>query len=52
MENSTVMEFTDRPMEQSVVDAGKKENVCNGMTSRPLIQSSEPEPELKLLTTT
>jgi len=46
MVNSTVMEFTDRPMELSVVDAGKKENVCSGTTSRPLNTN---EPELKII---
>ena len=46
MENNTVTVFTDRPMEQSVVDAGKKASVCNGTTSRPLRTS---EPELKII---
>ena len=46
MENSMVTAFTDRPMELSVVDAGKKASVCNGTTSRPLITS---EPELKII---
>ena len=46
MENNTVTVFTDRPTELSVVDAGKKENVCNGTTSRPLRTS---EPELKII---
>jgi len=44
--NSTVMEFTDRPMELSVVDAGKKASVCSGTTSRPLNTN---EPELKII---
>jgi len=41
--NSTVMEFTDKPMELSAVDAGKKESVCSGTTSRLLMITSEPE---------
>jgi len=44
--NSMVMEFTDRLTELSAVDVGKKESVCNGMTSRLLNTN---EPELKLI---
>ena len=44
--NSTETEFTDKPTELNAVDAGKKENVCSGTTSRRSIARM---PELKII---
>jgi len=41
-----VTEFTDKPTELNAVDAGKKESVCSGTTSRQLIARM---PELKII---